>query len=158
MEKRIKDLEDLLSRFQDKLSAMEFKLIELAGYIKKPTKKKKEEKSLGTEIYDAYKAKFQEKVGVAPVRNAKVNRQCADLATRLGVEGIGVVEFYFTLKDPNIIRMNFPLGWLLMNCESVHASWKKGRHLTALEANKASQVSGNVDASKSYLERKHGNR
>lgn len=144
------DQDELLGR----LSRLELKVIELESRI--PKKKNALEKSIGIPVWEAYAAAFKKRYGVEPIRNAKVNRNCLDIAKRLGEDSIQVAQFYLTLSDQQFIRMNHPIGILLLHCESIHSMWRTGRMTTADSARMVERRINSVNASQQYLQRKHG--
>lgn len=155
-ESRLRKMEEEMQDLSNKICRLEFSFLELQKSTQGKVKKEKP-KSLGVEVWEAYAIAFRTQYGVEPVRNAKVNRQCQDIAQRLGaVDGPQVAAFYVKLKDQQFVRMNHPIGVLLMNCESIHSMWKRGSMTTASAARKVEKTEGNMDASRSYLERKHG--
>lgn len=119
-------------------------------------KRKKDLPAPSVPAWEAYRDAFLKRYKVFPVRNAKVNRQCLDLMKRIGEDATKVIEFYLTLNDPQFLRMNHPLGVLLLNCESIHTMWQRGKMTTSVEAQREAQRGTNMNAANSYLESKHG--
>ena len=120
-------------------------------------KKKKGEVSEGSEIFKIYEAEILQRHKVAPVRNLKVNLQCAELVKRLGLEDAkGVVRFYVLMNDPFYIKNMHPLNILVANCESICMAYRRGSAVSLTEANKISRISESASAQNSYLAKKHG--
>lgn len=163
-EKRFKELVEKVEAgarevetLANKISELNFKILEILKNQKQAPKKKPDgEKSLGAMVWDAYEKSFLERYHHKPVRNARVNAQCADIAKRLGADGPKVAEFYLSLKDPQFLRLNHPIGHLQMSAESVHSMWKRGGMTTGSQARTIEKAASNISASQSYLERKHG--
>lgn len=153
-EKRIKELEEKVQLMVNKVSQLEFKVLELSQSAQKATKAV-EKVPFGKPVWEAYRQSFLNLYGVEPVRNAKVNRNCLDIFKRLGTDAPAVVQFYLTLTDQQFVRMNHPLGLLLMSCESIHSMWKRGKMTTSAEARKVEAHAVNSTASAAYLERKY---
>lgn len=147
------EIQQLINR----ISSLEFRILELEAKLKK-TKKSPALNSMGVRVWEAYREAFLARHKVEPVRNAKVNKNCQDIASRVGVEdGAAIAKFYLTLNDPQFLRMNHPIGFLVMHCESIHSMWKSGRVTTTSQAMIQERQSAGVSASQSYLQRKHGN-
>lgn len=156
MEKRIKALEDHLERLTNKISDLEFKFLNLQkvhGQRKVPAPA---DPISGAKVWEHYEYAFLDKYKVRPVRNAKINKQCLEIQKRLGKDAPAVTAFYVTLNDPQFVRLNHPIGLLLLNCESIQTMWTRGSMTTSAQARTVEKISGNVVTSTQYLERKHG--
>lgn len=157
----LKTLEVGFRELTNKVSELNFKVLELEKKLRAfEGKSEKKNKLAGASLpaWEAYEKAFCFRYGVAPIRNAKVNAQCADLTKRLGKDAAAVIEFYVSLQDQQFVRLNHPIGILLQCCESVYTMWKRGKMTTAAEARAAEKSGNNQDASAAYLERKYGRR
>ena len=153
----IGDIKQQIEFLTNKVAALEFKVLELQKNQLPRKTKGSVEQSSGSKVWAAYYAAFMQRYNIPPIRNAKVNRQCQDIANRLGLPAATeVVAFFLTLNDQRWIRFHHPIGDLLQSCESVHAMWRKGKMVTVTEARQQSDQSAQLDASRSYLDRKHG--
>lgn len=153
---RIRALEVEIQRLTDVVSALNFKVLGLESKMSEDRRPAKPS-GIGIPIWDAYRAAYLQRYRFEPARNAKVNKNCADISRRLGKDGPSVVEFYvLRCNDPQWTRMNHPIGILLANCESVYSMWRQGGMVTRTAAARAERVTDNMSASNSYLKRKHG--
>jgi hypothetical protein len=73
----------------------------------------------------AYSAAYQERYGIAPVRNSTVNGQLAHLVRRLDDEAPAVARYYLDLEDPYYRREGHSVGALLKHCEQLRTLWKR---------------------------------
>lgn len=94
-------------------------------------------KTLGSRIFEAYAEEYRRRWGKDPVRNAKVNRNCADLGKRLGEEALDVARFYVRHNKAFYVQSCHPLGLLLQDAEGLHTQWVTGRQVTSTEARSA---------------------
>jgi hypothetical protein len=102
--------------------------------------------SLGAKIFETYSKAFANRYGVEPVRNAKTNSQCAQLAQRLGKDAHEVVKFYLTHNDTWYVKRQHDLGSLLQAAESMHSQWQRGQQVTTLTARNVERTQNAYDA------------
>lgn len=97
----------------------------------------------GAETWDAYSQAYQDRYGVAPVRNAKVNSQIAALVDRLGAEEAPLVsEFYLSHNGARYMQACHSTDCLLSDSSKLRTEWARGRKVTRLEVKSAEQVDG----------------
>lgn len=89
-----------------------------------------ETKALNLEIWEAYRHAYQNRYKVDPVRNAKVNTNISQLASRLGPEAIDIVKFYLTHNDSFYLKNMHDIGHCLANAESLRTQYLKGKAIT----------------------------
>ncbi len=146
---RVRDLEKTIESLMGKVSRLEFKMIELQSLQTKKVSKALQ--VTGSGAWEAYRTAFLARYRVEPVRNAKVNGQLLEIVKRLGAEDAPkVAAFYLGISDPQYLRLNHPVGTLLMNCESIHSMWKMGQTSTGGKGQAA------VSSSQTYLQKKYG--
>ena len=153
IEQDIKELANAVAGIGMRLMAIEGQISAISHQIES---KKVKPTGLGIPVWDAYAAAYMKRYGHEPVRNAKVNRACVDIAKRLGADAVAVTTYFLSVDGSECLRMNHPIGMLLQRCESYHSMWKSGKVTTAIEARSAERRSTNMSASQSYLQRKHG--
>jgi len=95
--------------------------------VKAPTR------SLGSEIWEAYREAYKKRYQVEPVRNATTNAQCSSLAKRLGRAAIDIVQFYLTHNDGFYLKNQHPIGLCLHQAESLHTQWQRGVAVTSTQ-------------------------
>lgn len=105
----------------------------------------KNEKSLGSKIFETYSQAFQERYQVAPVRNAKTNSLCSQLAKRLGEDSHAVVRFYLAHNDGWYLKHQHDLGNLIKAAESLHTQWQRGQAVTGVQVRSFEKQSVNMD-------------
>lgn len=158
MDQKLSALESEVQRLNNVISTLQFKFLELEKTVKALSGRAPAKQSgIGVPVWDAYRAAYMRRYKNEPLRNAKVNRNCLDIAKRIGKDAPAVVEFYVVrTNDPGWVRLAHPLGILLANCESVYSMWKQGAMTSLTAARRAEQTGGNVDASRKFLDKKYG--
>lgn len=96
----------------------------------------------GVLVWNAYREAFRARYGVEPVRNAKVNGQCAQIYKRLGADAVEVVKFYLSHNDGYYLRNQHPLGGLLTGAEGLHTQWQRGTPVTAAQVRQVEKTIG----------------
>jgi Transcription initiation factor TFIID, subunit TAF6 (also component of histone acetyltransferase SAGA) len=82
-------------------------------------------------IWEAYARAYQDRYGVAPVRNAKVNGQLAHLLTRLGAdEAPAVAAFFVRHNNRYYVQKAHSVDCLLADAEKLRTEWATGRRVT----------------------------
>jgi hypothetical protein len=76
-------------------------------------------------VWAAYSVAYQERYGIAPVRNSTINGQLAHLVRRLDDEAPAVARYYLDLEDPYYRREGHSVGALLKHCEQLRTLWKR---------------------------------
>ena len=95
-------------------------------------------------VWASYKDAYFYRYGTEPVRNAKVNTQVKQLATRLGEEAIGVAAFYVGINDQWLIKTVHSLDTLLSKCEAYRTQWATGTSVTTTQARQIDQTQSNA--------------
>lgn len=90
----------------------------------------RDEKTLGSEIWDSYANAIRTRYEITPIRNAKTSSQCKQLGERLGRDAIEVAAFFVAHPDAVLRRDQHPLGILLAKAETFHAQWQRREHTT----------------------------
>ena len=94
-----------------------------------------------------YKTAYEQRYGIAPVRNAKVNSQVKSLVQRLGEEAGLVAEFYvFNVHESFVLKKTHDLGVLLSGAESYRTQWATGRSMTNTRAQQMDSTQANASA------------
>lgn len=97
-------------------------------------------------IWSAYATAYQQRHQVAPVRNAKVNKQVVDLWKRLGHEAAPVAAYFVGINDGYLIRSCHDFGSLLAKCESYRTQWATNRQMNATTAQQIERKQANLNA------------
>lgn len=70
-------------------------------------------------VWDAYALAYQDRYGVEPVRNGKVNGQLAHLVKRLGAEAPAVAGFYVRHNNAWYVKRGHAVDCLLADAEKL---------------------------------------
>jgi hypothetical protein len=96
---------------------------------------KKETTENNRKIWEAYKAAYEKRYKVEPIRNATVNGQIANLGKRIGTErAIELVNFFLTHNDSYYVKTQHTIGSCLKDCESLHTQMLRGKAVTGTTA------------------------
>lgn len=109
-------------------------------------------RALCSQTWEAYCAAFVKRYGVAPVRNAKVNRNVVDFVKRLGGSAPAVAEFYVSHSGGYYVRCSHEFGPLLRDAEGLHTQWSTGRRMTNTTARQVDQTAANAVAAASAMD------
>lgn len=132
-------------------------IVQAIEILTEPQTKRKNAKSDGSLVWEAYEAAIGARHGFRPQRNATVNNQACQLVARLGLENaIAVVQFYVVQNDAFYLRNMHPLGFCLKDCEALFGRWKTGKSLTRKAADKIESAAATLGASSTYLTKKYG--
>jgi len=122
----------------------------LSSLTQEKNKKRKKEiiaadRSGGSLVWDSYRDAFVARYGVEPVRNAKVNAMCSQIAKRLGKDSTEVVRFYLKHNEGWYLKRQHDLGCLLQAAESLHTQWQRGQAVTGAQVRSFEKQSTNLD-------------
>ncbi len=124
-----------------------------------PPKKKKyvrEHKSkiltYGAVIFQSYAAAYYKRYGVQPIRNAKVNSQCSQIAKQVGVAtAVFLVTYYVSRNDMNYVKSSHPIGLCLLDLQKLATQFETNNVVTHKDAQRAELEDANDRAVKQYL-------
>lgn len=74
-------------------------------------------------MWAAYRAAYEARWGVQPVRNAKVNSQVKQLVAALGSEAPAVAAFFVGLDDKFLVDSCHEFGLLLAKAGAYRTKW-----------------------------------
>lgn len=79
------------------------------------------------EVWAAYASAYEERYGVPPVRNAKINGMLSQFLSRLGSdEAVGVARFYITSRNGLYVSSKHCVDLMLRDAEKLHTEWRTG--------------------------------
>jgi hypothetical protein len=104
-----------------------------------------DEKSLGSKIWETYSEAYEARWKFKPIRNAKSNSLCSQLAKRLGADAIEVTKFYLNHNDGWYIKNQHDLGSFVSKCEGLHTQWQRGQAITGQQVRTFEKQSVNMD-------------
>lgn len=93
-------------------------------------------------VWEAYSTTYQSRYdGQAPVRNARVNGQLADLVRFVGAEEApAIAAFYVRHNRADYVRALHPTSMLARDAESLRTAWAAGRTVSDTEARQADRT------------------
>lgn len=111
----------------------------------------------------AYKGAYVAQYGVAPVRNAKVNKHVKDFVKRIGYEESPSVAAWYVenVREAFVVRSSHCLSVLMNRAESYRTQWARGHAVTnaaAQEVDKLDAQLSVVQQAKEILRNKNGGR
>lgn len=112
----------------------------------------------GSKIWDSYSFAYSQKYGTPPIRNAKSNSLCSQLAKRLGDDAIQVIAFYVTHGDRWYTQKCHALEYALKDAEKLHMEWRNGCQMTGIMAQRLERQSTNDQAIAAYLRERNNAR
>ena len=87
------------------------------------------------DTWDAYALAYEGRYGIAPVRNAQVNSQLAQLVKRIGkAESPHVARHYVATQRSIYVASKHSVALLLRDCEGLRTEWATQRSITDTEA------------------------
>lgn len=109
----------------------------------------------------AYCNAYQDRYGVAPVRNAAVNANVKTLVKRLGHEEAPLVAAWYvaSVNEAFVVKNSHGVGVLVNQAESYRTQWARNQAVTGTAAQAADKSSANFDAieeAKRMLRQKQG--
>ena len=104
-------------------------------------------KAPSAETWDAYAEAYGARYGAAPVRNATVNGQLANLVARLGAEeSPGVAAYFVSHQNMLYVRAMHPVSLLLRDAEKLRTEWATKRQTTNAQAVMTDRTQTNLNA------------
>lgn len=97
--------------------------------------------------WERFTVAYQDRYGVPPVRNARINSQMKKLVECLGKEAPAVACFYVrSVNDQYVVKNSHPLGILLKGAEGYRTQWATGRAMTSGQARQIDSTQTNANA------------
>ena len=116
------------------------------------TNKPKKDKADSTIIWEAYAAQYENRYGVQPVRNAKVNGQLAQFVQRVPKEEAPEIAAFFVCHNYSFyVQKAHPIGLLLADAEKIRMEWVRGQQITATQARQEDMKQSNLSAVQSAI-------
>ena len=106
-----------------------------------------------TEVaWERFTAAYQDRYGVPPVRNLRINSQMKKLVDCLGKEAPAVACFYVrSVNDQFVVKGSHPLGILLKGAEGYRTQWATGRAMTSTRARQIDGTQANANSADEAL-------
>ncbi|QBQ72179.1 HTH domain-containing protein [Serratia phage Parlo] len=97
--------------------------------------------------WHSYSDAYQQRYGVKPVRNARINGQVKTLVKRLGEEAAPVAAFFvLNVSEAFVVRKMHDLGALVSGAEAYRTQWATGSSMTNTRARQVDQSQANYNA------------
>lgn len=108
-------------------------------------------------VWRAYSAAYQDRYGVAPLRNAKVNGQLANFVTRVpAVEAPLVADWYVRSSRGLYVSAKHAIDLLLRDAEALRTEWATRTHTTDTQARQADRTAATGSVIHDLIEEFHG--
>lgn len=106
-----------------------------------------------TEVaWERFTAAYQDRYGVPPVRNIRINSQMKKLVECLGKEAPAVACFYVrSVNDQYVVKNSHPLGILLKGAEGYRTQWATGRAMTDGQARQIDGTATNANVAEEAI-------
>lgn len=88
----------------------------------------------GIPVWESYAEAYRQRYKVEPVRNAKTNSQCVQIAKRLGENGPKVAAFFVGHNDRLYLNSRHVLDLLVRDAEKIHTDWERGGAPTSIDS------------------------
>lgn len=112
-----------------------------------PPEKRTRRSADTTEVWLAYAIAYENRHGTAPLRNAKINAQLAQLLERIPKHEAPQVAAYFVRHNERYyVQKMHPIGLLLADAEKLRTEWFNGTQMTAAQAAQIDRTQTNFNA------------
>ena len=104
-------------------------------------------------VWACYATAYQERYGVEPVRNGKVNGQISQLVKRLGGgDAPHVARFYARHNAAFYVKAGHSVDLLLKDCEKLRTEWATNSQMTETRARQADSTQANGQVFRDLME------
>lgn len=104
------------------------------------------QQAINRQVWLAYSQAYKQRYQVEPVRNAKVNKQVADLVKNIGRDAVQVAAWFVSHSNAYYIQRGHAIGVLLADCEKLRTEWATGRTVSAQTARQLDKTSANAES------------
>ena len=101
---------------------------------------------LNRQVWAAYSQAYQQRYQAEPVRNAKINKQIANLVKNLGADAVAVAAWFVNHNSAYYIQRGHSIGNLLADCEKLRTEWATGRAMTTKTAYQLDNTQTNLNS------------
>lgn len=110
-------------------------------------------RSNSTQIFEAYKEAYERRYKVEPLRNAKVNTICAQIAQQVGIEdGQAIMHFYLQQNVAWYVQKSHALEYALKDLQALRTNMLNNKAMSSREAQKVDVQQAQKNALQNYLE------
>lgn len=106
----------------------------------------------GSLVWDAYSMAYRNRYGMDPLRNAKVNGQCSQIANQVGADtGRELAAYYLTRNDVMYVKSSHTLGLCLLDLQKLNTERYNGNVVTFTDAKRMESASQTDRAIRQYM-------
>lgn len=114
---------------------------------KAPRKRGPKPAPASAQAWESYANRYQARYGAAPVRNASVNAQMAQVVGKLGADEAPLVAAFFVGHQNGLyVSAMHPVNLLLRDAEKLRTEWATGRTVTRTQGQQADRTQSNLSA------------
>lgn len=115
--------------------------------------KTEKQKSAGALIFEAYQDAYLNRYGIEPLRNAKTNSICAQIAKQLPLEeALGVMHFFVQQNVAYYLQKSHSIQCALADLQALRTNMLKNRAMSSREAYLADKQQAQKNTVDDYLE------
>ena len=102
--------------------------------------------SVTAPVWDSYSRTYQDRYGVPPMRNAKVNGMLANFCRRIPLdEAPHIAAYYLGHNSAYYVQRGHPVECLLADAEKLRTEWATGRQTTITQARQMDRTATNAN-------------
>jgi hypothetical protein len=117
-----------------------------------PRPKKPKEVPEGSLIFEAYSEAYAKRYGQEPLRNAKVNSACSQIAKQVGVEiGKAVMHFYLEQNVAWYVQKAHAIEYALKDLQALRTNMLNNQAMSSRQAQLADKQQAQKNALENYL-------
>ena len=121
--------------------------------VRAARKKSVKPPTAGSQVWQIYELAYQSRWTVAPLRNARANRHCAELAGLVGIAGaMDLARYYVSRNDARYVNAKHPLGLLIMDAQKLSTEHRGGCEMTMRDAQRHETHSQTDRAIRQYVD------
>ena len=118
--------------------------------LKKPT--------AGSQVYEAYAEAFQNRYNTQPIRNAKVNAICSQIAAQVGLqEAKAIMHFYLQQNVAWYVQKGHAIEYALKDLQALRTNMLNNKSMSSREAQQVDKQQAQVNALQNYLAKREKN-
>lgn len=118
--------------------------------LKKPTP--------GSQVYEAYAEAFENRYNTQPIRNAKVNAICSQIAQQVGLqEAKAIMHFYLQQNVAWYVQKGHAIEYALKDLQALRTNMLNNKSMSSREAQQVDKQQAQVNALQNYLAKREKN-
>jgi len=110
------------------------------------------QKTAGTEVWSAYSEAYARRYGQEPLRNAKVNSVCSQIAKQVGIEtGQAVMHFYLQQNVAWYVQKAHAIEYALKDLQALRTNMLNNQAMSSRQAQLVDKQQSQKNALENYL-------